>query len=71
MDPCCPFTKWVLTKYQILVVKMNDDMNSMATPKTHMGYFYDIEVIMILNIMALLERVHVLIKFAHGQYTSG
>jgi len=71
MDSMLSLTKWVLTKYQTLVVKMNDDMNTMATPKTHMGYFYDIEVIMVLiYIMALLEGIHVLIKIAHGQDTS-
>jgi len=50
---------------------MNDDMNTMVISKTHMGYFYDIEVIMgLIYIIALLEGVHVL-KFAHGQDTLG
>jgi len=71
MDSMLSHNKWVLTKYQTLVVKMNDDMNTMVISKTHMGYFYDIEVIMgLIYIIALLEGVHVL-KFAHGQDTLG
>jgi DNA-binding cell septation regulator SpoVG len=42
MDSMLSLNKWVLTKYQTSVMKMNDDMNIVATRKTHMGYFYDI-----------------------------
>jgi hypothetical protein len=57
--------KWVIVKYITLVVRMNDNMNVMATTKKNIGCFFDIEVVMGLTcIMPLLEVVYVLIKLA-------
>lgn len=57
--------KWVIVKYITLVVRMNDNMNVMATTKTNLGCFFVIEVVMGLTcIMPLLEVVYVLIKLA-------
>jgi len=65
------FTKWVLVdKYKTLVVRMNDDLNIVATTKTNFMYLFDIELMMGLTyIMLMLEVVHVLIKFVQGQET--
>jgi hypothetical protein len=59
------FTKCVLVdKYKTLVVRMNDDLNIVATTKTNFVYLFDIEFMMGLTyIMLMLEVVHVLIKF--------
>jgi len=57
--------KWVIVKYIILVVRMNDDMDVMATTKKNLGCLFDIEVVMGLTcIMPLLEVVYVLLKLA-------
>jgi hypothetical protein len=60
--------KWVIVKYITLVVRMNDDMNVMATTKKNLGCLFDIEVVMGLTcIMPLLEVVYVFIKLALEQ----
>jgi hypothetical protein len=55
------FTKWVLVdQYKTLVVRMNDDLNIVATTKTNLVYLYDIELVMGLTyIMLMLEVVYV------------
>jgi len=55
------FTKWVLVdQYKTLVVKMNDDLNIVATTKTNLVYLSNIELVMGLTyIMLMLEVVHV------------
>jgi hypothetical protein len=55
------FTKWVLVdQYKTLVVKINDDLNIVATTKTNLVYLSNIELVMGLTyIMLMLEVVHV------------
>lgn len=55
------FTKWVLVdQYKTLAVRMNDDLNIVATTKTNLVYLYDIEMVMGLTyIMLMLEVVYV------------
>lgn len=61
------FAKQNLAKYKSLVVKMNDNMNIMATTKTNMQYLCDIEVVLGLTcIRPPLEAMHALIKFAQA-----
>jgi hypothetical protein len=51
-------TKWILTKYKILVVKMHDDLHTYCgnSTKINFQYFCDIEMVMGLAcIMFLLE----------------
>jgi len=55
------FTKCVLVdQYKTLVVKINDDLNIVATTKTNLVYLSNIELAMGLTyIMLMLEVVHV------------
>jgi hypothetical protein len=63
------FTKWVFVDiYKTLTMRMNDDLNIVATTKTNLVYLFDIELVMGLTyILPMLEVVHVLIKFAQSQ----
>jgi hypothetical protein len=63
-------TKQVFAKYEIVVVRMHDDLHIMVVAKTNFQYLCDFELMMGLAwILLLLELVHVLIKFVQAHVT--
>ncbi len=67
--PCTIFpSKWVTTKYKILIVKMLEDQFENKVSRFDLQKMFNVELILSFHcILPLLELVHTLIKYAQGK----
>ncbi len=62
--------KKMLSKYKILVVHVNNDLNCVVATKINLKYLHEIEVIMgLTSTMPMLKEIHALIKFTQAYDT--